>query len=227
MEISIPGWLWPITAFGGLGALVDFIIGRAGQDRVRGLLETWWIKFDDVHWHNFGREEAHTAVAVMDRVFGANLLSLRRVVPLFAIHIILIVLLCVVVVIRFAHWPDFNIGWVRSTVYLCISTLSIAKTVSVTRSIAEIAAKRLKNGVIRNAATFVALVFLKYMFIGVAPAAEFTKEQMIAAFLTQGTWWKNVLSLLTLPTFIIFLSVLAAIQPIIHIFTLQFVPLKH
>jgi hypothetical protein len=48
--------LWPIIAIGGLGAFVDFLIGRTGQEIAKDFLLRWWVRFDDVHWKNFGRE---------------------------------------------------------------------------------------------------------------------------------------------------------------------------
>jgi hypothetical protein len=72
MEAHLPDWLWPIGLLTFLGACVDFLIGRAGQQSVKDFLETWWIKFDDVHWRNFGRKEAYLAVAAMDVLFGAR-----------------------------------------------------------------------------------------------------------------------------------------------------------
>ena len=51
-----------VAASGGVGAFIDFWIGRAGQQRVRGWLETWWLRFSYVRLSNFGREEALFAV---------------------------------------------------------------------------------------------------------------------------------------------------------------------
>src|SRR5215467_14482097 len=52
--------LWPIVvaggSAGGLGRFIDFLIGKAGQEQARDWLLKWWIRFDDVHWKNFGRE---------------------------------------------------------------------------------------------------------------------------------------------------------------------------
>jgi hypothetical protein len=49
--------LWPIIAIGALGAFIDFLIGKAGQAKTKDLLLKWWVRFDDVRWKNFGREE--------------------------------------------------------------------------------------------------------------------------------------------------------------------------
>jgi hypothetical protein len=78
METLLPHWLWPIAGVTGLGVLTDFLLGRAGQKRVKGWLETWWIKFDDVHRNNFGREEALYAVHLIDHYFGRKFFCLHR-----------------------------------------------------------------------------------------------------------------------------------------------------
>jgi hypothetical protein len=68
-----------VAACGGIGWLLDVWIGRSGQHRVRGWLETWWLRFSYVRLRQFGREEALFAVQVIDRLFGQRLFSIRRV----------------------------------------------------------------------------------------------------------------------------------------------------
>ena len=72
--------LWPIILIGGLGALVDFLIEKRGQAKVRDFLLKWWVRFDDVHLGNFGREEGFFVVDVIDRRFGKKTWSPRRIV---------------------------------------------------------------------------------------------------------------------------------------------------
>jgi hypothetical protein len=62
--------LWPIVIIGGLGAFIDFLIGKTGQERAKDFLLRWWVRFDDVHWKNFGREEALFAAQVIQNRFG-------------------------------------------------------------------------------------------------------------------------------------------------------------
>ena len=45
--------LWPIVVVGGLGAFIDFLIGRTGQQKAKDFLLKWWVRFDDVRWKNF------------------------------------------------------------------------------------------------------------------------------------------------------------------------------
>ena len=35
---TLKNLLWPIIAIGGLGAFIDFLIGRTGQDRAKDFL---------------------------------------------------------------------------------------------------------------------------------------------------------------------------------------------
>ena len=60
--------LTTIAACGGAGALIDFWIRKSGQQRVRGWLETWWLRLSYVRWGNFGREEALFAAQVMPKL---------------------------------------------------------------------------------------------------------------------------------------------------------------
>jgi hypothetical protein len=47
--------LWPTIAIGVLGVLIEFLIGKAGQEKAKSFLLKWWMRFDDVHLKNFGR----------------------------------------------------------------------------------------------------------------------------------------------------------------------------
>jgi len=69
-----------VAACGIVGGLIDFCIKKAGQQRVRSCLETWWLKLSYVRWGNFGREEALFAIRVMDRIFGSRLFSIKRMI---------------------------------------------------------------------------------------------------------------------------------------------------
>ena len=75
---TLRDFLWPIVLVGGLGAFVDFLIGKAGQERAKDFLLEWWVRFDDVHWKNFGREEGLFAGRLTERWFGKSIWSRRR-----------------------------------------------------------------------------------------------------------------------------------------------------
>ncbi|HJQ56808.1 MAG TPA: hypothetical protein VJ890_07870 [Vineibacter sp.] len=69
--------LWMVL-LGGLGGAIDFLLGKQGQKRWRDRLESWWYRFDDVKWRNFGAREAQLVVDLLDRKCGQLLFSLRR-----------------------------------------------------------------------------------------------------------------------------------------------------
>jgi hypothetical protein len=72
--------LWPIVLLGGMGAAIDFYIGRVGQKRVKDWLEIQWYLFHQIEWHNFSENEARCYISIADRIFGAKLISLRRLI---------------------------------------------------------------------------------------------------------------------------------------------------
>jgi len=67
--------LWPIILVGGFGAFIDFLIGKAGQVKAKDFLLKWWVRFDDVRWRNFGREEGIFAGHLIEIVRTPNLES--------------------------------------------------------------------------------------------------------------------------------------------------------
>jgi hypothetical protein len=71
--------LWPVVLLGGSGALIDFLIGRTGQEKARDWLLKWWVIFDDVRWRNFGREEGLFAGWFLERWIGKRILSIQRI----------------------------------------------------------------------------------------------------------------------------------------------------
>jgi hypothetical protein len=85
MDSHVLEWLWPIAACGGLGAFIDFLIGKSGQEKTREFLLRWWVRFDDVRWHNFGREEALFAAGLIDRWFGRRIYSFKRLYMTIAV----------------------------------------------------------------------------------------------------------------------------------------------
>src|SRR5262245_61329132 len=71
--------LWPIILVGGFGAFIDFLIGKAGQVKAKDFLLKWWVRFDDVRWRNFGREEGIFAGHLIEKSFGRRIWSRRRI----------------------------------------------------------------------------------------------------------------------------------------------------
>ena len=77
---TVKNILWPVALVGGLGAFIDFLIGKTGQARAKDFLLKWWVRFDDVHWKNFGKEEGLFAGRLIGEWFGKRLWCFRRAV---------------------------------------------------------------------------------------------------------------------------------------------------
>jgi hypothetical protein len=134
--------LTTVAACGVAGAFIDFYIGKPGQRRVRGWLETWWIRLSYVRWGNFGRQEALFAVEVIDWLFGRRLLSARRII---AVTIVISGSLIVTLVLFFfQHWNLFEFGvnsWqnflkLYILLYFLITLVSTAASFSIARFVA-------------------------------------------------------------------------------------------
>jgi hypothetical protein len=143
-----------------LGAVIDFLVGKAGQKRARDRLETWWIKFDDVRWNNFGREEAEFAISLIDRWCGRRLFSLGRWVFVLIISVMLITIGYIVdsimkitntdpyVPFRLFDDPILNLEIFISSV------LGFAVSISLTRLVAVMARNYCGNGRLTNFVVF-------------------------------------------------------------------------
>ena len=74
-------WKQALAAFGGLaaiGGLIDLAMYRSEKDKLKALLEDWWLRFIDLKWSNFGRVEAEIAVQILDRWAGPKFWSWKR-----------------------------------------------------------------------------------------------------------------------------------------------------
>jgi hypothetical protein len=74
-------WIAAFKAMGGvtaIGVLIDLAMYRSEKDKLKALLEDWWLRFTDLKWSNFGRAEAELAVQILDRWAGPRLWSLKR-----------------------------------------------------------------------------------------------------------------------------------------------------
>jgi hypothetical protein len=86
--------LWPFLLLGALGVAIDFLLGSAGQERVKDWLLRKWDSFEDWHLSNFSEKEAAYFVRLSDRVFGARLLRWQRILACFGIVIASILYWC-------------------------------------------------------------------------------------------------------------------------------------
>ena len=159
MDAHLPGWLWPIALFGGLGAFIDFLLGRVGRKRTRDFLHEWWIRFDDVTWRNFGRQEAFLAISAMDRWWGRRLFTARRWSFVAWLSVMAICLGCIIafiVLLSSPHdqaTPYFQIfGEVDPTSWqilpmMVVASVALATYLSIIRIISMLVARFRKDGV--------------------------------------------------------------------------------
>jgi hypothetical protein len=68
-----------IIVVGRFGAFIDFLIGRTGQERAKLFLLEWWVRFDDIRWESFGRQEGLHAGELIDRWFSPRIFSYKRI----------------------------------------------------------------------------------------------------------------------------------------------------
>jgi hypothetical protein len=165
VDAHLPGWLWPIALFGGLGAFIDFLIGRAGQDRARLFLETWWIKFDDVRWNNFGRKEALLAISLIDKLCGARFFSIRR---LFFVLSVFVVFFSVGQLIAIAKSDKdiFPFKLLPYDVQLNIMyAIGLATSISITRRISKVVTILAGDNAWRNALVFITFLLGSYVYL--------------------------------------------------------------
>lgn len=83
-----------LAAFGGLtaiGRLLDLLLYR-DRKRIENWMIAWWVRFEDVRWSNFGREEAEQAIAILDRIAGSRLWTHQRARAVLSLSLFLAVL---------------------------------------------------------------------------------------------------------------------------------------
>jgi len=121
-----------IGAFTALGAFIDFMMSKTEKKKLRGWLETGWLKFVDIPWRQLGRTEAASAIAVWDMIVGDRLLSLKRI----AISLILVELMPILALVSRPHWinsladllPQDRSTWAGLIVFTFTTMVSLSIT---------------------------------------------------------------------------------------------------
>jgi hypothetical protein len=153
--------LWPIVAFGGMGAFIDFLIGKTGQEKAKNWLLTWWVRFDDVRWSNFGRVEALFACRVIDKWFGRRAWSFRRVAAAVALSLFM----SFIGHLKGNHPLCLNCGepgW--EAVEVLIDFIGFCMAISFTRIMAYLISYYLTDsGTANNLVTFIFMVVVNYL----------------------------------------------------------------
>jgi hypothetical protein len=105
---TLKNFLWPIVAMGGLGAFIDFLIGRSGQEKIKDFLLEWWVKFDDVRPRNLGREDALFIASVIESWLGLSLWSRRRIIVAITFAVFSVILGTIVNISKIGYTIDFT-----------------------------------------------------------------------------------------------------------------------
>src|SRR5215469_16392153 len=92
MSETLKDVLSAIVLVGGLGAFIDFLIGKTGQARAKDFLLKWWVRFDDVSWNNFGREEGLFAGKLIERWFGRRTFGIHRMTSALILYTLFFIL---------------------------------------------------------------------------------------------------------------------------------------
>jgi hypothetical protein len=167
----VPSWgsaLATVAACGGVGSFIDFYIGKRGQQRVRSWLETWWLRLSYVQWDNLGREEARFAVAVMDRLFGDRLFSVRRLIVVTAITVGCCVYLFTSIIfsdLGSFRWPRYLIDIPLNLVRFFIAILLLAVSFSITRFASRLIARVFSKSSYLNFVGVIILLGFQYIYL--------------------------------------------------------------
>jgi hypothetical protein len=180
-------FLWPVVLVGGFGALIDFLIGRTGQAKTKDLLLKWWVRFDDIGWINFGREEGFFAAQLIERYFGKHIWSLRRAVS--AVVTVLVLYLFATIVLYsqsrlYVTWAGSGYEVRDYTVNFILSIVSFAFSVSFTRYIALSIARNCGTSTLKNCLLFAfGLIFNYFLLVIWSPftlSVKVTASAMMA-----------------------------------------------
>jgi hypothetical protein len=166
---TLQHFLWPVVMIGGLGAFIDFLIGKAGQMRAKDFLLGWWVRFDDVRWKNFGREEGLFAGRLIDKWFGGRILSSRRIASALIIFFASLVL----GYLHFLLSPnslDIKCLYCDAKLYigvvvLIVFFLGFSLSCSFTRFIAFRVSYLCGDGQLKNFVLFIMMLIINYIML--------------------------------------------------------------
>jgi hypothetical protein len=154
-----------MAALAGVGVFVDFLLGKSGQKSIRDRLESWWYRFDDVKWNNFGSKEAEYCVRLLDSYAGIRLFSWRRL-SLSLVAFALAFIVSIGLVVLAGDWSTWRAStrffWLSQTTLIAIPiyVASFAVSLSVMRLIAIAFTRVGGSSVLVAFAAFLALVLV-------------------------------------------------------------------
>ena len=146
-----------------MGAFIDFWLGKRGEERFRGWLETWWLRLSYVRWGTLGRDEALFAVQVIERLFGRRLLSIRRFASTAAIIFSSFCLVAVHYVIEGLPIPWDIMGELNNLLWLVLLFLFTSVSLSITHFAAVQAGKFLNKRPYLNLIGIIFVLYLQYL----------------------------------------------------------------
>jgi hypothetical protein len=162
--------LWPVVVVGGLGAFIDFLIGKTGQEKAKDFLLRWWVRFDDVRWKNFGREEGLFAGRLIEQWFGRRICSFRRIAMFSFLSIMFGSLDYVWLMLSFPRLDEIcaycvggDIKIVGALLIICFIGFSLS--ISFTRYITFQMAHLCGEGSGRNLLVFVSMLIINYLML--------------------------------------------------------------
>jgi hypothetical protein len=146
------------------------LIGKTGQEKAKDFLLKWWVRFDDVRWKNFGREEGLFSALLIERWFGKRIWGIRRITS----AITLIGIFSLIWYLRMYQTPDFrwwcincDLLWEIETLGMdfIVFTAGFCISVSLTKFISFRMAHLCDDGTIRNLVVFILTLIINYLML--------------------------------------------------------------
>jgi hypothetical protein len=179
-------WAAALTAIGGLagiGGLIDLAMYKAEQDKLKALLEDWWLRFTDVKWSNFGRAEAELAVQILDRWAGPRLWLWKRWRFSAVVTVFVLVFTITWTLVR-NPVADYGSVIFLPMIMLPPSIVALALSLSLTRFIA-VSAARLCKGRLITITVFAALLSLHVVLLRYWSEVVFFSENLAMAVVAE------------------------------------------
>jgi len=160
-----------VLAFGGMGAFIDFFLGKRGQSRVKTALESFWIGLAYVNFRTFARAEAAMAHDIFLRMFG-SFFSRRRAISVGLLLMTSSLIWLAYALINFDNYfnrSDFErqADWLFEGDYyglsgqLILALPLLLVSISVTIWLTKIASLTITSKIWINVVCFFVLIFLQ------------------------------------------------------------------
>lgn len=157
-EVNVIGL---IVACGGIGAFLDFLLGRAGQKKVRNVLERWWIQLAYIEARTFASAEASAAATILQRLFG-KFFSKQRVHSIAFISTAIVLYWLAWRLVHYGNDSELHISfhW-NSLVTLAVAILFFSVSISLNIWLANKLAKLIPAPTLGRIVLYIALLTLQ------------------------------------------------------------------